>query len=96
MMAQRSYWVYIVASQTRVLYIGVTNDIARRVAEHRAGEGSAFMRRYHVHRLVYAEEFADVHDAIHREKTLKGWTRARKVALIEETNPAWDDLATGR
>lgn len=95
-MAQRSYWVYIVASRTRVLYVGVTNNLSRRMAEHGEGVGSAFTQRYRAHRLVHAEEFADVRDAIRREKTLKGWKRARKVALIEETNPAWDDLATGR
>jgi len=95
-MAQRSYWVYLLASRTRVLYVGVTNDLARRVAEHRAGTGGAFTRRYHVHRLVYAEEHSDVRDAIRREKTIKGWTRARKLALIDATNPAWDDLVAGR
>lgn len=95
-MAQRSDWVYILASRTRVLYVGVTNDLARRVAEHSAGTGSAFTRRYQVHHLVHAEEFGDVRDAIRREKTLKGWTGARKLALIESANPVWDDLAAGR
>ena len=89
----RSYWVYILASRTRVLYVGVTNDLARRVAEHRAGQGGAFTKRYHVHRLVYAEEHRDVRDAIAREKALKGWTWARKVALVERANPDWHDLA---
>lgn len=88
-MAQRSYWVYILASRTRVLYVGVTNDLARRLAEHRAGTGSAFTRRYRVHDLVYAEEHARVTDAIRREKEIKGWTRARKTALVESLNPAW-------
>ena len=88
----RSYWVYILASRSRVLYVGVTNDLARRLAEHRAGEGGAFTKRYHVHRLVYVEEHADVRDAIACEKTIKGWKRARKVALIEKSNPEWRDL----
>ena len=88
----RSYWVYILASRSRVLYVGVTNDLARRLAEHRAGEGGAFTKRYHVHRLVYVEEHADVRDAIAREKTIKGWKRARKVALVEKSNPEWRDL----
>lgn len=91
-----SYWVYILASRSRVLYVGVTNDLARRVAEHRAGEGGAFTKRYRVHRLVHAEEHRDVRDAIAREKTLKGWTRARKVALVEAANPEWADLGASR
>ncbi len=89
----RSYWTYILASTSRVLYVGVTNDLARRVAEHRAGEGGAFTRRYRVRRLVYAEEHRDPRDAIAREKAIKGWRRARKVALIESGNPEWRDLA---
>ena len=89
----RSYWVYILASATRVLYIGVTNDLVRRVAEHRAGVGGTFTRRYRVHRLVYAEEHGSVRDAIAREKTLKGWRRDRKVELVLSVNPAWNDLA---
>ena len=85
--------MYILASRTRVLYVGVTNDLGRRVAEHRAGREGSFAQRYHVHRLVYAEEYPDVRDAIHREKQLKGWRRERKVALIDEANPSWEDLA---
>ncbi len=90
---QRAYWVYILASASRVLYIGVTNDLSRRVAEHQAGKGVAFTSRYSVRRLVYFEEHPDVRDAIAREKTLKGWRRERKVALIEQANPEWRDLA---
>jgi putative endonuclease len=93
-LAPRTYWVYIMASQTRTLYAGVTNDIERRVAEHKAGQGSAFTTRYHVDRLVYSEPFSDVRDAIGYEKRLKGWIRARKIALIEASNPTWDDLST--
>lgn len=70
-----------------MLYVGVTNDLARRVAQHRAGQGGAFTKRYNVHWLVYAEEHRDIRDAIAREKALKGWTRARKVARIEATTP---------
>ena len=91
-MMPKSYWVYLLASRTRVLYIGVTNDLPRRVAEHRTGEGSAFTKRYAVHRLVHLEEYPDVHDAIAREKELKGWRRARKVALVEAANPEWENL----
>ncbi len=92
-MARKSYWVYILASRTRVLYVGVTDDFGRRVAEHRAGPTGTFTQRYHVHRLVYAEEYPDVRDAIRREKQLKGWRRERKVALVTEANADWEDLA---
>jgi len=93
-MGRKSYWTYILASRTRVLYIGVTNNLNRRLAEHRAGVGSRFTSRYRVHRLVFAEEHSDVRDAIQREKQLKGWKRDRKVALINAHNPEWLDLAT--
>ena len=92
-MGRKSYWVYILASRTRVLYVGVANDLGRRVAEHRAGRTGTFTQRYHVHRLVYSEEYPDVRDAIHREKQLKGWRRERKVALVTEANAGWEDLA---
>ncbi|MDX1420509.1 MAG: GIY-YIG nuclease family protein [Rubricoccaceae bacterium] len=88
----KQYWVYILASKTRALYVGVTNDLARRVRE-RAGEGSAFTRRYQINRLVYFEAFRDVRDALRAEKRIKGWTRARKLTLVEEQNPGWRDLA---
>ena len=88
------YWVYILASRMNgTLYIGVTNDIARRVWEHRSGTGSAFAKQYRVHRLVYLEPHDDIRLAIQREKTLKEWKRAWKVALIEKDNPDWRDLA---
>ena len=90
----RSYWVYILASRSRVLYVGVTNDLARRVAEHRAGEGGTFTSRYRVRELVYCEEHRSPRDAIQREKQIKGWTRAKKRALVETVNPDWTDLAT--
>ncbi|WP_412068758.1 GIY-YIG nuclease family protein [Rubrivirga sp. IMCC43871] len=92
----RAYWVYILASQGRTLYVGVTNDLARRVAEHRAGTPGAFTTRYRVTRLVYCEEHPSARDAIAREKALKGWRRERKLALIEAHNPAWADLAAGQ
>jgi len=89
----RSYWTYILASKPRgTLYIGVTNGLPSRVEQHRAGIGSAFTRKYHVHNLVWFEEFADVHEAIQREKTLKRYVRAWKINLIERTNPHWVDL----
>ena len=87
------YYVYILSSRSRNLYTGVTNDIFRRVWQHREGRGSEFTRRYRIHRLVYFERFDSVNSAIAREKQIKAWTRAKRIALIESQNPAWDDLA---
>jgi putative endonuclease len=89
----RSYWVYILSSRTRVLYVGVTNDLPRRLAEHQSGAGSAFTRRYRVTRLVYVEEHRTPGDAIRREKEIKAWRREKKRALVEAHNPTWRDLA---
>jgi putative endonuclease len=86
-------WVYILAGRTGTLYTGVTSDLFRRVMEHRRGIRSGFASRYDCHRLVYFERFAHILPAIAREKTIKGWTRARKIALIESMNPEWRDLA---
>ena len=91
-----TYWVYILASQPRgTLYIGVTNNILGRVELHRAGKGSAFTSRYRISMLVYFEEFGDITQAIQREKTLKHWPRAWKIALIARENPPWTDLWNG-
>ena len=85
--------VYILASQCRgTLYVGVTSDLATRIRDHAEGAGSAFTARYHVHRLVWYEEFSEMHDAIGREKAIKKWRRAWKIALIEHANPGWRDL----
>jgi putative endonuclease len=89
----RTYWVYILASRSRVLYTGVTNDLARRVNEHKQGLTHGFTQKYRVTRLVYFEEFVDVHAAIAREKQIKAWARAQRVKLIEARNPTWEDLA---
>jgi len=75
------------------LNTGVTNDVARRVKEHKQGLIPGFTQQYRVTRLVYFEEFGDIRDAIAREKQIKGWVRARKVKLIEGRNAAWTDLA---
>lgn len=91
-MRETRFAVYILASRTRTLYIGVTNDLERRLAQHRAGIGSRFTRRYGVDRLVHVEWAPDPLSAITREKQLKGWTRDRKIALIESENPGWTDL----
>jgi putative endonuclease len=85
--------VYILASETRTLYIGITNDLERRVAEHKAGIGSKFTRKYGIGKLVYVEWASDPLEAIAWEKRLKGWRRDRKIALIEGTNPEWNDLS---
>ena len=88
----RTYYVYILASRSRTLYIGVTNSLNRRVREHRDGR-IVTTARYRIERLVYVETTDDVRAAIAREKQLKGWLRKRKLALITATNPGWDDLA---
>jgi putative endonuclease len=86
-------YVYILSSRRHgTLYIGVTNDLIRRVWEHREGIVPGFTKTYRVHRLVYYEAFGSVVDAIEREKHLKKWRRDWKIRLIEETNPTWDDL----
>jgi putative endonuclease len=89
----RSYWVYILASKPRgTLYIGVTNGLILRVEQHKTAKVSSFTRKYKVNRLVWLQEFADVREAIQREKTMKEWPRAWKVNLIERENPHWEDL----
>ncbi len=87
------YFVYIMASKSRALYIGMTNDIDRRVAEHKSGLIPGFASRYKTTRLVWFEMFTDVNEAIAAEKKLKGWVRRKKITLIEESNPEWRDLA---
>ena len=92
----RYYWVYILASAIGgTLHIGVTNNLIRRVYEHKAGLADGFTKRYRIHRLVYFEQYDDVDAAILREKRLKKWNRAWKIELIEELNPNWDDLHPG-
>lgn len=87
-------FVYILASKRDgVLYTGVTNDLQRRVAEHKADINQGFTSRYHVKRLVYFEPFSTFTTAIRREKQLKRWRREWKIALIEEDNPEWNDLS---
>tara|TARA_R110002110_G_scaffold79145_5_gene207049 strand:- start:1534 stop:1821 length:288 start_codon:yes stop_codon:yes gene_type:complete len=91
-----SYYVYILTNQKRgTLYVGVTNDIARRTWQHREGIGAQFTKRYGLGRLVYAEEHGDVEEAIRREKAIKEWKRAWKIELIESANPEWKDLYDG-
>jgi putative endonuclease len=89
-----NFYVYILASHSRTLYIGVTNELERRVYEHKTkAEPGSFTAKYNIDRLVYYEETTDAIVAIEREKQLKGWTRAKKIALIERMNPLWEDLS---
>jgi putative endonuclease len=92
-MRNKTYYVYILASTSRSLYIGVTCDIERRLNQHRGGRGGRFTGSYRNRWLVHLETTNDVIAAITREKELKGWRRAKKVALIERTNPQWKDLS---
>jgi putative endonuclease len=92
-MAPDRYYVYILSNASRTLYIGVTNDLVRRVWEHKQKVKPGFTEKYHVHQLVYFEEAAHPQVAIAREKELKGWRRARKIALISAANPTWRDLS---
>ena len=93
MALRRQYFVYVIASRTKALYVGVTNNLERRVNEHKSRLTPGFAARYHIVRLVYFEEFHDVRDAIAREKQIKAWRREKKVTLIEAMNPEWTDLA---
>ena len=93
--SERRYYVYIMASKSRVIYTGMTGFLMARVLRHRAGEGGLFTRKYRVHRLVYFESFQNVENAIARETEIKKWRREKKVALIERENRTWDDLAAG-
>jgi putative endonuclease len=92
MLKDYTFFVYIVASKSRTLYIGVTNNLLFRVLQHRSGEIAGFTQKYKINRLVHFERFSHIDVAIAREKELKGWLRSRKVALIEELNPTWEDI----
>ncbi len=92
-MRSHQYFVYVLSSATRRLYVGVTNDLIRRVHEHKCGTASRFTHRYGINRLVCVETTTSVRDAIAREKQIKGWLRWKKIALIEAQNQKWDDLS---
>lgn len=89
----KTYYVYIMINQSRTLYVGMTNDLARRIAEHREGLNRGFTQKYDINRLVHFETVARARDAIEREKQIKGWRREKKIALIDQMNPHWDDLS---
>jgi len=89
----REYYVYIMASKSGVLYIGVTNDLTRRIYEHKKGLIPGFSQKYKTKRLVYFDSCSSITDAIDREKQLKGWIRQKKDNLINTINPTWSDLS---
>lgn len=87
------YYIYLMTNQQNTtLYTGITNNLYRRVDQHRSGKGSKFTEKYHLTKLVYFEVFDYIHDALAREKQIKGGSRQRKIALVNEMNPDWVDL----
>jgi len=92
---ERVYFAYIVASRSRTLYIGMTGDLRTRVLQHKKRTREGFSSTYNCNRLVWFERFVSPEGAIAREKQLKGWARAKKIALIEKCNPTWRDLSEG-
>ncbi len=94
MLTVKQYYVYIMTNKSRTLYTGVTNDLERRVYEHKEKLVPGFTAKYNVTQLVYFEVTQDVRGAIAREKQIKGWLRRKKIALIESVNPEWKDLST--
>jgi putative endonuclease len=90
---RRYFYAYILTNRSQSLYVGVTNNLHRRVWEHKFGNGSEFCKRYKIERLVYYESFDDVRNAIDREKRIKGWLRIKKIQLIVSVNPTWSDLS---
>lgn len=95
MCGSRTCYVYILTNRSRTLYVGVTNNIKRRIWEHKQGEVQGFSRRYHVDSLVYVEVFGEVYAAIAREKQIKRWRREKKLRLVARANPEWHDLSDG-
>jgi len=89
----RAYYIYIMMNKSGTLYVGVTNNLERRVYEHRTGMNNGFTTRYRMERLVYCEDYPDPASAIQREKQTKGWVQKKKIELIREANPRWEDLA---
>ena len=92
-MREHHYFVYIVASRSHILYIGMTNNLRRRVWEHKSSAFPGFSSKYRCHRLIWFESYVTVTLAIDREKQLKNWSRAKKITLIERENPTWSDLS---
>jgi putative endonuclease len=94
-MDERTYFTYIVASRSHTFYIGITGDLRMRIYQHKQKFRDGFSATYNCNRLVWFERFMGPRNAIRREKQLKGWTRAKKIALIEKANPTWNDLSEG-
>ncbi|SRR6266702_577905 len=93
---KKRYFVYITSNESRMLYVGVTNDLHKRIYQHKSKLIPGFTQKYNLCKLVHFEEFGDIRAAIAREKQLKGWLRSKKIALIVAKNPRWKDLAEGR
>jgi len=93
-MNERTFYVYLLASKSRRLYVGVTNNLERRLFEHKSKQIDGFTKQYNIDRLVYFEQTTDILSAITREKQLKSWNRSKKIALIETVNPTWEDLSS--
>jgi putative endonuclease len=90
---EKTYWIYIMASKSNIIYIGVTNDLFRRVHEHKNKLITGFTSRYNINKLVYCEEFSSIKETIALEKKIKGWTREKKMNLIKSKNPEFNDLS---
>jgi putative endonuclease len=89
----RCYFVYFMSNESKMLYVGASNDLMKRVFQHKSKRISGFTQKYNLYKLVYFEQFGDIRAAIAREKEIKGWLRSKKVALIVPLNPHWKDLA---
>jgi putative endonuclease len=89
----KEYFVYIMTNKSKTLYTGVTDNLIRRVAEHKQGTIKGFTSKYQINKLVYFESGNNINEALYREKQIKGWLRKKKVALIEQENPEWKDLS---
>ena len=96
MSGEKRYYVYIMSSRSLTLYVGVTNSIYHRALQHKGGEVDGFSKKYRIHRLVYYETFKYVGNAITREKEIKSWARAKKLALIKSMNPTWRRIGASR
>jgi len=95
MWLEKGYFVYIMSSQRRVLYVGISSNLPLRAWQHKTGAFEGFTSKYKVTQLAYYECFEHVRDAIHREKQIKGWVREKKIALVGRLNPKWKDLSAG-
>ena len=93
MALMKQYYVYILANERRMLYTGVTNDLMRRIYEHKNHLVDGYTKKYKISKLVYYDQTNDIYEAITREKQIKGWLRQKKIRLIESINPTWDDIS---